>query len=188
MCDIPNPQKSERIRDEIRPVEQQTSRKFPGSVLKTNYLVLQKWPPPPWKLPGRIQDVSRNLPGRIQENIGESRKGALSRRASHQETSRKDIRISMPAFFQDPSWKNPVSGGSNLEVSCLTGEEISCLPGSSPEDPRYPGTFQVDPDIHLWISILSSWKLPGNIQAGSSWPGRFQEGGTWKYPVRLEVP
>ena len=93
----------------------------------------------------------------------------------------------MPAFFQDPSWKDPDHSGIILEVPSLTGPEISCLPGSFPEDPRYPGTFQVDPDPPGSGSSGSTWKLPGNIQAGSSWPGRFQEGGTWKYPVRLEV-
>ena len=62
-------------------------------------LVLQNLHLPAWKLPGSFQEVSRNLPGRIQENARKSRKGALSRRTSFQETSWKDIRISFPAFF-----------------------------------------------------------------------------------------
>ena len=59
------------------------------------YLVLQKWPLPAWILPGRFQEVSRNLPGRIQENTVDSMETGLSR---------EDI----------PSWKLPGRQGGRI--------------------------------------------------------------------------
>eukprot|EP00665_Eupelagonemidae_sp_cell47_P013437 gene13437-biopygen100 len=162
MCEIPNPRKSERIRDEIRPVEQQTSRKLPGSVLKT-----ASFQQPSRKDPEKHGEIAKRgtfppgiPPGNFQEGY-------------------PDIHASfLPASFLEGSlltWQQP---GNVQEEPCLIGLEASCLPGSFLEDPSYPGTFQVDPDPPGSGSSGSTWKLPGNIQAGSSWPGRKLPGGS----------
>ena len=89
MCEIPNPRKSERIRDDIRPVEQQTSRKLPGSVLKTASFQQTSRKDPVFRSPknhrttlfcrnglrhpGNFLEGSRMFPGTFQEGSRKTR-------------------------------------------------------------------------------------------------------------------
>ena len=167
------------MRDDIRPVEQLSSRKIAGRILNTDpgifqeghcfqvaakpctYLVLQKWPLPAWKLPGRFQEVSRNLPGRIQENTVESMETGLSREdiPSWKLPGRQGGRI-LPGrmldgrikegILQHPSRKTAAESPVRLEVSWKQ-------PGRTAPDIR----IRIYPDISDPASLEYSWNLPG---------------------------
>ena len=140
------------------------------------YLVLQKWPLPAWILPGRFQEVSRNLPGRIQENTVESMETELFR---------EDI----------PSWKLPGGQcGRILPGRMLDGRiKEGCLKHPSWKDPgKHVGIhgFCTFPRGCPFLESSRRTMRTGRMLDGRILPASFQHPSrktARESPVRLEV-